>query len=225
MQTFLSSLMTYLTEADIALIREDLKFKRDASLRVNALRATDSEALKSLAALGIYPVAFPNIDHAYTITREEEYAIKGNPIFNSGKIYLQSISSQIPALCMNLSPGMNVLDACAAPGSKTSQIMALMNGSGHLDALEPSPVRFSKLERTIHMLKVPNVYAHKMRFQDFHTQNPDKIYDRILLDVPCSGEGRLDTLDGEAVTISLHKHQAERGLEILTLASNHLSER
>ena len=223
MQTFLSSLMTYLTEADIALIREDLKFKRDASLRVNILRTTDSEALKSLSSIGISPIAFPDIAHAYTITRDEEYTIKGNPIFNSGRIYLQSISSQIPALCMDLSPGMNVLDACAAPGSKTSQIMALMNGRGHLDALEPSPVRFSKLERTIYMLKVPNTDAHKMRFQDFHAQNPDKIYDRILLDVPCSGEGRLDTLDGEAVTISLHKHQAERSFELLSLAVGHLS--
>ena len=54
MQTFLSSLMTYLTEADIALIREDLKFKRDASLRVNILRTTDSEALKSLSSIRRY---------------------------------------------------------------------------------------------------------------------------------------------------------------------------
>ena len=126
MQTFLSSLMTYLTEADVVHIQEDLRFKRDASLRVNTLCATDSEALDLLAAIGVTPVAFSNIPHAYTITRDEEYRIKGNPIFNSGKIYLQSISSQIPALCMDLSSGMNVLDACAAPGSKTSQIMALM---------------------------------------------------------------------------------------------------
>ena len=145
MQTFLSSLMTYLTEADIALIREDLKFKRDASLRVNILRTTDSEALKSLSSIGISPIAFPDIAHAYTITRDEEYTIKGNPIFNSGRIYLQSISSQIPALCMDLSPGMNVLDACAAPRSSAlrNQPLASPISSASAPATRRSPCRKS----------------------------------------------------------------------------------
>ena len=95
MQTFLSSLITYLTEADIALIREDLKFKRDASLRVNILRTTDSEALKSLSSIGISPIAFPDIAHAYTITREEEYAI----FADTGTLY-GSLSWYECARCM-----------------------------------------------------------------------------------------------------------------------------
>lgn len=62
-----------------------------------------------------------------------------------------------------------------------------------------------------------------MRIQDFDARHPDKKYDRILLDVPCSGEGRLRSVDEEAVTASLHDYQAKRGLEILSRAAKHLA--
>lgn len=152
MQTFLQSLATYLSPGDISAIQADLLVGRRASFRVNTLLSCDEEVLTALKSLDIEPEPFPGIPSAYTISREEEYRLKGNPLFNSGKLYMQSISSQVPVLCMDLSPGMHVLDACAAPGSKTSQIMAIMQGSGVVDALEPSPVRYAKLERTIEML-------------------------------------------------------------------------
>lgn len=188
MQTFLQSLQSYLSQEDIDQIHQDLSSGRRASFRVNTLISSDEEVLSGLANIQITPESFPGLSSAYTISRDEEYRLKGNPLFNSGKLYMQSISSQVPVLCMDLSPGMRVLDACAAPGSKTSQIMAIMQGKGILDALEPSPIRLAKLERTMDMLKVPNVKCYKMRLQDFCARHPTKKYDRILLDVPCSGE-------------------------------------
>lgn len=223
MQTFLQSLQSYLRPSDVEAIRSDLSHGQRASFRVNTLRSGDHEVITALKALDIVPEPFPGIPSAYTISREEEYRLKGNPLFNSGKLYMQSISSQIPVLCMDLSPGMKVLDACAAPGSKTSQIMAIMQGRGMIDALEPSPIRFAKLERTIEMLRVPHVTTHRVKLQDFHARHPDKEYDRILLDVPCSGEGRLRSVDEEAITQSLHEYQAKRALELLSIASEHLT--
>ena len=77
--------------------------------------------------------------------RSYEYAIKGTRAFYDGKIYLQSIASMIPVLALEPRSGETILDVCAAPGSKTTQIAMMMGNTGKVVALEQNQIRYDKL--------------------------------------------------------------------------------
>lgn len=69
---------------------------------------------------------FDAIAGAYVFDRIHEYAIKGTRAFYDGKIYLQSLSSLLPALALSPEKDTKILDVCAAPGSKTTQMAMMM---------------------------------------------------------------------------------------------------
>ena len=77
--------------------------------------------------------------------REQEYAIKGTRAFYDGKIYLQSIASILPVLVLGPDSGETILDVCAAPGSKTTQMAMLMENIGKIYAIEQNQIRYDKL--------------------------------------------------------------------------------
>lgn len=58
--------------------------------------------------------------------KEYEYALRGLEIYKTGKIYVQSLSSMIPVLCLDVQSGQKILDMTAAPGSKTTQIASML---------------------------------------------------------------------------------------------------
>jgi 16S rRNA C967 or C1407 C5-methylase (RsmB/RsmF family) len=88
---------------------------------------------------------FDGIDYVFTFDRVHEYAIKGTRAFYDGKIYLQSLSSLLPVLVLAPKPGESILDVCAAPGSKTTQIAMTMGNEGKIVALEQNQIRYDKL--------------------------------------------------------------------------------
>lgn len=77
--------------------------------------------------------------------REYEYAIKGTRAFYDGKIYLQSIASMLPVFVLEPESGETILDVCAAPGSKTTQIAMTMENKGRIYAIEQNQIRYDKL--------------------------------------------------------------------------------
>jgi 16S rRNA C967 or C1407 C5-methylase (RsmB/RsmF family) len=77
--------------------------------------------------------------------REHEYAIKGSTSFYEGKIYLQSIASMLPVFVLEPESDEIILDVCAAPGSKTTQIAMMMENTGKIFAIEQNQIRFDKL--------------------------------------------------------------------------------
>jgi len=77
--------------------------------------------------------------------REYEYAMKGTRAFYEGKIYLQSIASILPVLVLAPESGETILDVCAAPGSKTTQLAMMMKNQGNIFAIEQNQIRFDKL--------------------------------------------------------------------------------
>ncbi len=78
-----------------------------------------------------------------------EYALRGLEMYKSGKIYVQSLTSMIPALCMDVQAGQAILDMTAAPGGKTTQIASMLGGDCRITALEKFGIRYEKLEHTI----------------------------------------------------------------------------
>jgi 16S rRNA (cytosine1407-C5)-methyltransferase len=101
--------------------------------------------LSEFASKGIVLIPFAGIDGSYVFDREHEYAIKGTQAFYEGKIYLQSIASQFPALVLDPEAGESILDVCAAPGSKTTQLAMMMENRGSIYAIEQNQIRYDKL--------------------------------------------------------------------------------
>jgi 16S rRNA C967 or C1407 C5-methylase (RsmB/RsmF family) len=83
--------------------------------------------------------------------RVHQYAIKGTRAFYDGKIYLQNITSMLPVIALAPSSHDRVLDVCAAPGSKTTQMAACMKNQGSIIALEQDRIRFEKMLHNIHL--------------------------------------------------------------------------
>lgn len=160
---------------------------RPHAFRVNTLLTTEDTALAGLRRSNIATEAEPLLPLCHYIRKTSLKKIQGTPTYLKGEIYLQNPASQIPALLLAPRPGERVLDACAAPGGKTSQLAALMRNSGDLTALEPDTIRFERLRHNVALLGA-NAMMLNLRLSTFANSSP-LTFDRILVDAPCSGDG------------------------------------
>jgi len=113
----------------------------------------------------------------------------------------------LPAVILEPKPEEYILDLAAAPGSKTSYIAALTNNKAKIDAIEPDYIRFQRLKYNIEHLGVKNVSLYNIKAENFikerlenfkiteDLKNENILYDKILFDAPCSGEGRFSYFD------------------------------
>ncbi len=118
--------------------------------------------------------------------------IKKLDIYENGEIYLQSLSSMLPPIVLNISEGMDVLDMCAAPGGKTTELAALMQNKVNITALEMNAIRLERLKYNIEKQGASCVFCMQKdarKIDDFFS------FDSILLDAPCSGSGTINISD------------------------------
>ena len=111
-----------------------------------------------------------------------------HPYHEAGVYYLQEASAMAPVALLNPRPGEKVLDLCAAPGGKTTQIAGRMQGEGFLLCNEINPKRAKILSRNIERLGVPNALVTNEHPERLADRFPG-FFDRVLVDAPCSGEG------------------------------------
>ena len=168
--------------------------KRLPTFRANTLKTTDDEVMAVLREENIAFERVKNIPHAFRIKNRTDRQLLEHQLCTSGKIYLQGIASMLPPLVLDPKPGETVLDLCAAPGSKTSQMAALMKNSGRLVACDDNSVRFQKLENTLKIQGATFVETKEIDASLLHKELP-ATFDKILTDVPCSAEGRISTSD------------------------------
>jgi 16S rRNA (cytosine1407-C5)-methyltransferase len=95
---------------------------------------------------------------------------------------------------MDLKPGDSILDLCAAPGSKTSEIAAITHNQAQILAVEDNDIRYQKLLNTLSIQGATSVQARHGDSTQLHKELPEA-FDKILADVPCSAEGRIDLSD------------------------------
>ncbi len=157
---------------------EEIKLKH--ALRVNTLKMKDAELIKRLNAR---LTKIPFLKHGYY--HESIYAVGAMPEYLQGFYYLQEAASQLPAEVLEPKPGELVLDMCAAPGSKTTQLAMMMNNTGKIIALELNNPRLPSLQNNLERCGVTNalVYKKDARYAD----DLKLLFDKILLDAPCSG--------------------------------------
>lgn len=111
-----------------------------------------------------------------------------DPTHEAGAYYLQEPSAMIPAALLRPRPGERVLDLCAAPGGKSTQMASYMRGRGVLVCNEPSASRAQVLSRNLERMGVPNAVAVSAMPEELCRRWP-AFFDKILVDAPCSGEG------------------------------------
>ena len=111
-----------------------------------------------------------------------------HPLHEAGAWYLQEPSAMLPAAVLNPLPGERVLDLCAAPGGKSTQLAARMAGQGLLVCNEPVFSRAQTLSRNLERMGVTNALAVCALPAQLAARWPGS-FDAVLVDAPCSGEG------------------------------------
>jgi len=163
-------------------------------LRANTLKVKPSELLDQLIKLNIQAERVDEFENAFIIPNEQRELLTFSQPFQQGLCYIQNLSSQLAPIVLDPKPGEEILDLTAAPGSKTTQIAALMNDTGRIAAVEKIKSRFFRLK--------DNCEQQGTSCVDFYCKDGSTVwrscpnrFDRVLLDAPCSSEGRFDFND------------------------------
>ncbi len=117
--------------------------------------------------------------------------------YQNNHIYIQGLASMLPVIALDPQPGESILDLCAAPGSKTGQILRAMQNRGHLTANEKIKNRFFKLKNNLDAQGYSN-FELTLKPGELYCKIAPNTYDKVLLDSPCSSEGRFSTEDPDS---------------------------
>lgn len=119
---------------------------------------------------------------------DETDAVTKHPYYYAGLYYVQEPSAMLPAALLKAQPGDKVLDLCAAPGGKATELGSRLHRKGLLVANDISHSRAKALLKNLELNGIGNVFVC--------SEEPDKLsrvyeefFDKILVDAPCSGEG------------------------------------
>ena len=156
---------------------------RHYGLRVNRTKLT-AEQFEKMSMYDLKPV--PWIDNAFEF--EDSVSPAKHPYYFAGMYYLQEPSAMTPANLLPIEPGDKVLDLCAAPGGKATELGAKLNHTGLLVANDISNSRAKALLKNIELFGIPNVLVTSEPPEKLAGKFP-AFFDKILIDAPCSGEG------------------------------------
>ena len=156
---------------------------RHYGLRVNRTKLT-AEQFERMSLYDLTPV--PWIDNAFEY--EDSVSPAKHPYYFAGMYYLQEPSAMTPANLLPIEPGDRVLDLCAAPGGKATELGAKLNHTGLLVANDISNSRAKALLKNIELFGIPNVLVTSEPPEKLAGKFPG-FFDKILIDAPCSGEG------------------------------------
>jgi NOL1/NOP2/sun family putative RNA methylase len=163
--------------------------RRRTTLRANTLRCSAEALMRFFRDNAVKYRRVPWYPDAFVLAELREREAESWDMYQQGRIYLQNLSSMIPALALGPLPGERVLDIAAAPGSKTTQMAALMANSGSILANDTDAIRAERLAYNVRMQGCSIVEVRVGRGEKVGGIASES-FDRVLLDVPCSGEGR-----------------------------------
>lgn len=216
---FLERLKEILPARNFSLSCQTFSAPQQICLRINTLKKNVSEVLEFFKKEDI---SFMEDDHDPTTivlkdtTQQKENSslreaplslfLKSHPklstLIQEGIVYPQSLSSLLPVRVLDPQPGELVLDMCAAPGSKTTQMAARMSNQGKIVALEVVKERFYKLKSVVQLLGAEIVETRLVdarRFRPIGLKADSKpLFDKALVDVPCSSEGRFKLFESKS---------------------------
>ena len=157
-------------------------------LRVNVLRTSREEVELALKENNIAVTPMPHLPQALRITGGVG-SVQKLPGFQEGWWTVQDSSAQLVAHILDPQPGETIIDACAAPGGKTTHIAELMGDQGQIWACDRAVKRLDKVAENSQRLRLNSISLAPGDSRSF-TQF-EQIADRVLVDAPCSGLGTL----------------------------------
>src|SRR3989344_996268 len=169
------------------------EFETRQVIRINTLKAKEEDVIKRLKSKDVNLVKVNGLNHAYYA--DSEFSLSSMSEYLFGYFYIQEIASQYVPLVLNPKPQDLVLDMCASPGSKTTQMAQMMGNKGTIFALDVG-IRINKLKYNVERMGIENTIVIKSDARFFEAKlkgnsnnaNENKLlFDKILLDAPCSG--------------------------------------
>ena len=161
-------------------------------LRVNTLKTTMKECLEIFKKNNIDVGLINKLDNGLVL-KSKPRAIRKLPGYFEGKWLIQDRSSQWVAPLLSPIKGDKILDACAAPGIKTTHLAQLIKDEGEILAIDRSDIRLKLLKENLERLNIKSVKSLKIDATKLIEIKPEYInyFDKILIDAPCSGLGTL----------------------------------
>ena len=182
---YIAQMKRLLGEAGFFAYERALARPAERALRLNLLLCPDGAPPAPLEEEGLGE-RVPWARGAYFVREGARPGL--SPLHEAGLFYLQEPSALSAVTALDPQPGERVLDLCAAPGGKSTQIAALMGGRGLLVCNEPVPSRAQILSRNVERMGVANAVVTCALPEQLAPRFP-AYFDRILVDAPCSGEG------------------------------------
>ena len=197
-EAFAKRLSEILAPADFDSALHSFGAPRAASLRINTLVHDPEAVVEELTNLDLDMQQIDWLPYAYTVPAYKRAPLLSSTAYSRCAVYVQNASSMIPVAVLDPQPGEEILDLAAAPGSKTHQIACALQNAGRVTAVEVVRTRYYKLRDNMDALG-----AHCVRpfFQDGTRtwRYRPEFFDRVLLDAPCSSEGRFRLDDPDSL--------------------------
>ncbi|WP_186430638.1 RsmB/NOP family class I SAM-dependent RNA methyltransferase [Clostridium sp. BSD9I1] len=188
---FLETLYNIYSPVTVDSILKSFIDGRKTTLRVNKLKTTINDVQRELRSNGI---GFSNssfLKEAFILNKARESQITKLNCYKEGSIYIQNLSSMLPPMFLDLEKGQTILDMCAAPGGKTTEIASIIDNQGEITANEINIIRRERLKYNVQKQGASCIEVIGMDGKVLGDTFQEK-FDRVLLDAPCSGEGTIE---------------------------------
>jgi 16S rRNA (cytosine1407-C5)-methyltransferase len=196
-EAFVERLELILGADDLSTALRSFSDPKRVSFRVNTLLADEESVVAELQMAGIECRPVAGIPGGWSVEAATRQSLLQSGPYRDRRIYVQNSSSMVPPIVLGPTRGEDILDLAAAPGSKTHQMACLMKNEGLITAVESVRSRYYRLRDNMQSLGARNVRPF---FQDGTTtwRYRPEYFDRVLLDAPCSSEGRFRVDDPES---------------------------
>lgn len=179
----------YAASTDLVALKDASGRPLRKSLRVNTLKSSVGQFRRWASERGWQLTPIPWCPEGFFVDREDHSVALGKDLFHLlGHTYIQEAASMLPAALLDPQPGEVILDMSAAPGSKTTQIGASIQGKGVIICNDVQEKRLWTLKTALHRCGVPNNIVTKKVGQWFAKHMTER-FDRVLCDAPCTAQG------------------------------------
>jgi len=213
-RTFLERCERFMTPEQVRALVEGISARRVTGFRMNRLLsgdATERDVMERLGRdTGLDITLAPWDDRAAWVSATSRARLLESPERAAGHVYIQSLASQLPVRILDPQPGERILDLAAAPGSKTLQIAACVGAGGGDTSAEAGQVgevaAVEIVKKRMYKLR-DNLAQHGARdLVRIYLQDGTRVwryrpdyFDRVLVDAPCSSEGRFQAHDPDTM--------------------------
>ena len=174
------------TIEEVEEICKNLNLRPEIIIRINKLKTTKEEIMRKLEEANIEYREIPDMEDFLVLNKIKN--IENSSLFKEGLFTVQDASAGLTAIVLNPQEDENVLDACSAPGGKTTYIAELMHNKGKIEAWDIHEHRTKLVEKNAERLGIKIINTDVKNSAEYEEKYKEK-FDRILLDVPCMGIG------------------------------------